>query len=125
MTDRILAEKALSLIEVLMGIVILGTALAPVAMLLGGALGGSEMRHEDARSLYLAQGKMEEVLALSFDDLPLGYSFSDWVTAPDSVYRTVTVSMNPEGRFDSNVKQISVTVGELTILTYRTDAFEP
>ena len=86
-------ERGLTLIEVLLGVVILGVAVAPVAALLGGTLSGSETHVADARSLHLAQGKLEELMALDFEDLKLGTSLSDRVAAPDSIDRYVLISM--------------------------------
>lgn len=121
------AERGLTLIEVLMGVVILGTAIAPVAMLLSGGLQGSAGRTDDARALYLAQGRMEEMLALDYDDLAMGApsSLSDWVAVPDSVYRRVDIQLNPEDRFDPNMKRIIVTVGSVRLAMYKTRPFEP
>ena len=118
-------QEGLTLVEVLMGVVILGAAVAPAAFLLSGDLQGLEIREEATRSLYLAQGKMEEIRALDYDDLTAGTSLSSWVTLPDSVYIEVNVTLNPGGTFDTNMKKISVTSGIVTLNTYRTNALEP
>ncbi len=118
-------ESGLTLIEVLMGVVILTVAIAPVVLLLSGTLRGAEVQAETTRGLYLAQAKMEELLALDYNDLTPGGSLSGWVTAPDSVYVAVQVTMNPGGTFDTNMKQITVTAGTVTLKTYKTRAFEP
>ncbi len=123
---RILTRQdGLSLVEVLMGVVILATSITPVAFLLTGDLQGVAIREETTRALYLAQGKMEELLALDYDDLKQGPSFSGWAEGPDSVYLDVVVGLNPSGSFDPNMKQISITTGSVTLHTYRTNAFEP
>lgn len=119
------SDRGLTLLEVLIGVVILGTAMAPVALVLSGGLQGSEIREEAARSLLLAQGKMDELLALDFDDLTVKDVLSDWVAAPDSVYREVWISDDPGGTFDADFKSLSVTVGSTTLTTYKTNAFEP
>ncbi len=119
------SDNGLTLIEVLMGVVILGTAVAPVALLMTSGLQGAQVREDSARTLFLAQGRMEEVLALDYDEISVGQGLSDWATAPDSVYRAVEVIDNPGGSFDTDMKQITVTVGSVSLATYKTNAQEP
>jgi|GEM_PF-1520809 len=118
-------QGGLTLVEVLMGVVILGAAVAPAAFFLSGDLQGLAIREEATRSLYLAQGRMEEIRALDYDDLTAGTSLSRCVALPDSVHIEVNVTPNPGGVFDANMKKISVTVGTVTLNTYRTNASEP
>jgi prepilin-type N-terminal cleavage/methylation domain-containing protein len=119
------SDRGFTLIEVLMGVVILGTALAPVALLLSGGLQGAQIREESTRACYLAQEKMDEVLALDFRLISNGEMFSDWVAVPDSVFRYVHVMVNPSGSFDNRMKRIAVTVGTTTLTTYVTESYEP
>jgi len=118
-------QSGLTLVEVLVGVVILGAALAPAALIMGDALTGSAVQLDAARSLFLAQGRMEEIRILDYNQISPGTGLSGWVTAPDSVYRAVKVTVNPGGTFDPNVKSVEVTVGTVTLTTLRVREFEP
>ena len=118
-------DSGFTLIEVLLGVVLLGALFAPLVAALSGSLTAVEAREKDTRALYLAQGKMEEILALDFDAITPGTSLSDWVALPDSVRRNVNIEPNPGGAFDVNVKKITVTVGTAVLSAYRTNEFEP
>ena len=118
-------ERGFTLLEVLLGVVLLGAVFAPVVAVLSGGLQGASVREAETRALYLAQARMEELAALDFDQLSPGTSLSEWVTTPDSVYRAVEVQVNPDGGFDPNMKQITVTVGSVVLSTYRADELMP
>lgn len=120
-----LGDRGFTLVEVLLGVVLLGALFAPLVAALSGSLTAVEAREKDTRALYLAQGRMEELLARDFDSLTPGSSLSDWVTLPDSVYRAVSITANPGGSFDANLKKITVTVGTTVLAAYRTNEFEP
>lgn len=62
-------ESGLSYIEVLIAVVLIALALVPMMEALGPGLQGSQIHRDRAEVHFALSGKLEQVLAESFDDL--------------------------------------------------------
>ncbi|MDJ0776559.1 MAG: hypothetical protein QNJ85_01770 [Gammaproteobacteria bacterium] len=62
-------ESGLSYIEVLVATLLIAVALVPMMEALGPGLQGSRIHSDRAEVNFMLQGKLEQVLAESFDDL--------------------------------------------------------
>ncbi len=62
-------QSGLSYIEVLVATVLVALALVPMIEALGPGLRGSDIHRDRAEVNFVLQGKLEQVLAESFDDL--------------------------------------------------------
>ena len=132
-TARTWRQEGFTLIESLLAITILGGALVPIVALniqsLNGVEGGEMMTHY----MFGAQARMEELRAASFsllisgsDTYTICWSDTNGNNDPcgdsddETVPRSWTVSSDPGSSFDSDMKQVDVTVGNVTLSTLRT-----
>jgi len=127
-------QAGFTLIESLLAITILGGALVPIVALniqsLSGVTDGERMTHY----LLGAQAKMEELRAVAFgllisgsDTYVICWSDTNGNNEPcgdsddETVSRSWTVTSNPGSMFDSDLKQVDVSVGAVTLSTLRTE----
>ncbi|GIX45903.1 MAG: hypothetical protein KatS3mg131_0114 [Candidatus Tectimicrobiota bacterium] len=116
-----------SFAEVMLSLALLGVLALPLTVGLTGTLSGVSVRETQTALANAARGKMEEVLAMGFANVPLSSPpgtpgpLSDTVTIRGrAVARQVIVDLAdgdlpPDGQPDADFKQITVTVGNVTL----------
>lgn len=126
-------QKGFTLIESLLAITILGGALVPIVALNIQSLNSVESGERMTHYMLGAQARMEELRAASFsllisgsDTYTICWSDTNGNNDPcgdsddETVPRSWTVSSDPGSSFDSDMKQVDVTVGNVTLSTLRT-----
>jgi len=124
-------NKGITLIEILIGILLLSFILYPLSTAFRElSLSNTETSREGLITFY-AIGKMEEILAIDFSNIPLSSPPGTPLPAPYSdtvnisgktVSRNVYVDLydgNGDTIPDADLKKITVTVGDLSLSTLK------
>jgi prepilin-type N-terminal cleavage/methylation domain-containing protein len=120
---RLSKEKGFSLIELLLALTIMMIALVPIMDAISASFQYAKAGKESTIILNYAREKMEDVLAMSFDTVPISASPG----TPTSLSDTVTVTGNTLNRFvlvdlydgdgdsipDSDLKKVTVILQEV------------
>jgi prepilin-type N-terminal cleavage/methylation domain-containing protein len=131
--NRLYKENGFSLIELLLAVVILVIAIVPLMDSITSSHQYAKAGKENTILLNYGRQKMEDVLAMSFDTVPISASpgtptaLSDTVTvAGKTVNRLVLVELH-DGDGDSvpdiNLKKVTVIVQEVQYETLMADIF--
>jgi prepilin-type N-terminal cleavage/methylation domain-containing protein len=120
---RLSKEKGFSLIELLLALTIMMIALVPIMDAISASFQYAKAGKESTIILNYARAKMEDVLAMSFDTVPISASPG----TPTALSDTVTVTGNTLNRFvlvdlydgdgdsipDSDLKKVTVILQEV------------
>jgi prepilin-type N-terminal cleavage/methylation domain-containing protein len=120
---RLSKEKGFSLIELLLALTIMMIALVPIMDAISASFQYAKAGKESTIILNYAREKMEDVLAMSFDTVPISVSPG----TPTALSDTVTVTGNTLNRFvlvdlydgdgdsipDSDLKKVTVILQEV------------
>ena len=125
------AQAGFTLIEVLITVVLVGILVSALSVGLTSMVSSTGTQEEIAAFANAARGKMEEVIASGFDNIPLSSppgapepTLSDQVTIQGQlVSRTVVVDLAdgdlpPDSIVDADFKQIIVEVGGFELHTF-------
>jgi len=124
--------RGFTLLEVMLSVTILLIVMVPMAQVFAPAFTGADDMERRAVLLQHARGKMEEMLAMAFEDIPLGTPlgapYSDTVTYNGTVYqRTVTVVLADAdvpgepgyGTPDEGLKKITVNMDDVELASMK------
>jgi prepilin-type N-terminal cleavage/methylation domain-containing protein len=121
------APRGFSLTEVLVTLALVGLMVGPLSVGISSVVTSVSIREELTALSNAARGKMEEVLAMGFTNIPLSSPpgtpnvLSDQVTIRGNVVdRRVIVdladgSLPPDGLADPDFKQITIEVGSVQL----------
>ena len=124
-------NKGITLVETLIAILLLSFILFPLFISFTTASQSNTKAEERGLSSYYAMGKMEEMLAMNFSDVPLSSPSGTPVPSPVSdsvtmqgktVNRNVYVDLSDgDGDLipDAGLKRITVTVGDVSVNTLK------
>jgi len=106
--------RGFSLVELLIALVIMIIALSPLMDSITSSFQSAHLAEKNTALVNYARGKMEDILAMNFLDVPQGASLSDTVTIfGKTVSRDVLVELyDGNGDFipDNDLKMITVTI---------------
>jgi prepilin-type N-terminal cleavage/methylation domain-containing protein len=123
-------QQGFTLVEVLVTLTIVGVMLVPLTVGLTSVVSSVSIREELTMLSNAARGKMEEVLAMGFANIPLSAPpgtpsiLSDQVTIGGQlVQRNVIVDLAdgdlpPDGLADPDFKQITIEMGSFELQSY-------
>lgn len=130
MRQLLVSSEGFSLTEIIVALGLIGILVGPLSIGLTSLVASVAVREELTAECNAARGKMEEVLAMGFDNIPLSSptgtpnALSDQVTIRGrSVERQVIVDLAdgdlpPDGDVDSDFKHITVKVGNFALVSY-------
>jgi prepilin-type N-terminal cleavage/methylation domain-containing protein len=112
-------DKGFSLLEVVLAMALVSLALVPITHDLTAGLRIADRGDTLARNCFLAQAKMEELMAMDFDSLA---DASGTTILGDNLVWQVTVSLydgDNDGDLDPGLKHISLQAGDIMLQTLR------
>ena len=130
MTPLLATQRGFTLMEALLSLTLVSMVAVPLLMGLTGTASSVGLREEQTALANAARGKMEEVLAMGFANIPLSAppgtpnALSDQVTIRgNAVSRNVMVDLAdgdlpPDGLADATLKRIIIEVGGFELHTY-------
>jgi prepilin-type N-terminal cleavage/methylation domain-containing protein len=130
MKPLLTTQRGFTLTEALLSVTLVGIVAVPLLMGLTGTASSLGVREEQTALANAARGKMEEVLAMGFANVPLSTppgtpnALSDQVTIRGkAVPRNVIVDLADgdlpsNGVADATFKRIIIEVGGFTLYTY-------
>jgi prepilin-type N-terminal cleavage/methylation domain-containing protein len=130
MTPLLTTQQGFTLMEALLSLTLVSIVAVPLLMGLTGTASSVGIREEQTALANAARGKMEEILAMGFANIPLSAppgtpnALSDQVTIRGkSVSRNVIVDLAdgdlpPDGLVDAGFKRILIAVGGFELHSY-------
>ncbi|MGA1876407.1 MAG: type IV pilus modification PilV family protein [bacterium] len=112
-------DKGFSLLEVVLAMALISLALAPIMHDLAAGIRIAGRGDTLARNCFLAQAKMEEILAMDFNNL---VDANGTTIQGDNLAWQVSVSLydgDNDGYLDPGLKHISLQAGDIKLQTLR------
>lgn len=132
--DSFSVNHGFTLVEVLLTVSILFIVMVPMMHVFTPAFRGSEESEESAVLTQHARAKMEEMLAMHFDDMPLGsplsapYSDTASFRCRDYLRQVSVRLVDGEGpgepgfgTIDTTLKEVTVSINDIVLVSLKTD----